>query len=559
MADNVATMYVDTCITRRGGKTYTRHLLRENYRDGKKVKHRTLLNLTPFGQEEVEAIRLALKLKGRLKDLLADHGKLRLRQGKSVGAVWVLYCVAKRMGIVEALGKQEAGKRALWQVLARAIEQGSRLSAVRLASSHAACDILDLDRFDEEDLYENLDWLCEQQSKIEQRLFVKLRRRGDIPRIFLYDVTSSYLEGTENELSAFGYNRDGKKGKRQIVVGLLCDSAGNALSVEVFRGNTQDPKTLGPQIRKAAERFGAEEVTFVGDRGMIKGPQVKQLGEAGFHYITAITKPQIEKLLSQGELQMELFDETLSEVITLDGRRYILRRNPHRAEEMAATRADKLECLRQCAKRQNAYLAEHPRARVDVARRKIAEKIDRLNVSGWLRVSTDGRRLVLAEDAEALAEASKLDGCYCLTTDLEPEQAPKEMVDARYRDLAQVERTFRTCKTGHLELRPVYVRRESRTRGHVFVVMLAYRLIAELARAWRGLDVTVEEGLAELATLCTTEVHFGSGSTVQEIPRPRRSIASLLTAAAVRLPAAIPTKGIEVSTKRKLPSRRRTP
>ena len=133
------------------------------------------------------------------------------------------------------------------------------------------------------------------------------------------------------------------------------------------------------------------------------------------------------------------------------------------------------------------------------------------------------------------------------------------MVDARYRDLAQVERTFRTCKTGHLELRPVYVRRESRTRGHVFVVMLAYRLIAELARAWRALDVTVEEGLAELATLCTTEVHFGSGSTVQEIPRPRRSIASLLTAAAVRLPAAIPTKGIEVSTKRKLPSRRRTP
>ena len=169
-------------------------------------------------------------------------------------------------------------------------------------------------------------------------------------------------------------------------------------------------------VTTAAERFGAKHVVFVGDRGMIKGPQMKELGDAGFNYITAITKPQIETLLVQGEIQMELFDETLNEVITHDGRRYILRRNPLRAEEMAATREDKKASVRQLAEERNTYLAEHARASVEVASRKVAKKITQLKLGGWLSVAADGRRLVLEENAEALAETSKFDGCYCLTT-----------------------------------------------------------------------------------------------------------------------------------------------
>jgi len=575
-------MFVDRCkYTTKYGKTHVRYLLRESFRQNGKVRHRTILNLTPYGEEAALAIQYALKHRRELAQTAKRLPGATVRQGLSVAAVWLLFQLAGELGIVKALGETREGKLALWQVFARAIGQGSRLSAVRLASEHAACDVLDLDSFNEDDLYENLDWLTANQSKIEQRLFKKLaskrqsaqKEKGQSVKkdqsgcrssetIFLYDVTSSYFEGEHNELAAFGYNRDGKKGKRQVVAGLLCDEDGVPLSVELFRGNTQDPKTMGPQVRKAAERFGAEHVVFVGDRGMIKGPQMKALGDAGFHYITAITKPQIERLLAQGEIQMELFDETLNEVISHDGRRYILRRNPLRAEEMAASREDKRASVQRLAEKQNTYLAEHPRASVEVASRKVAEKIERLRLGGWLSIAAEprnpaGRRVVLREDTEALSEASKFDGCYCLTTDLTAKQASKETVHDRYKDLAQVERAFRTSKTGHLELRPIYVRLESRTRGHALVVMLAYRLVMELARRWRELEVTVEEGLHSLATLCAVEVQLGHSPAANEIPQPRASVSQLLLSAGVSLPAALPHKGVCVSTKKKLTSRRK--
>jgi transposase len=178
------------------------------------------------------------------------------------------------------------------------LDQGSRLSAVRLAGQHAACAILGLAPFDEDDLYANLDWLAEKQESIGKHLAdLQPETSKDI---FLYDVTSTYLEGAQNAFAAFGYARDRKQGKRQIVIGLLCSGEGTPLSIKVFPGNTSDVKTFSSQVRKAAVRFGAERVTFVGDRGMIKAPQIAELGAAGFHYITAITKAQIETLLNTG-------------------------------------------------------------------------------------------------------------------------------------------------------------------------------------------------------------------------------------------------------------------
>ena len=244
-------MYVDQCKT---GK-YTRYLLRESFRDDGKVKHRTIANLSHCCPEEIQAIRLALKHKDDLAALASMADDITLEQGLSVGAVWTIYGLARQLGIIDALGNSRQGKLALWQIMARLIDQGSRLSAVRLAASHAACDILGLEVFDEDDLYENLDWLCENQGCIEDRLFKQMYPNKP-PMLYLYDVTSSYLEGTENELGAFGYNRDGKKGKRQIVIGLLCNDLGQPLSIEVFKGNTKDIKTFGNQIRKVADRFG---------------------------------------------------------------------------------------------------------------------------------------------------------------------------------------------------------------------------------------------------------------------------------------------------------------
>jgi len=432
-------MRLDTIHKTVNGKTYTSHLLRQAYRDHGKVRHRTIANLTGCLEEELAAIRLALQHKGDLTQLASLRENLVLKQGLSVGAVFTLDAVAKRLGLHHALGNSQEGKRALWQVLARVIDRGSRLSAVRLAASHAACDVLGLDVFDEDALYANLDWLHEHQETIENRLFRRLHPNGKA-KLFLYDVTSSYLEGTDNELAAFGYNRDGKHGKLQIVIGLLCDEEGWPLSVEVFAGNTVDTSTFASQVRKVGARFGGGTVTLVGDRGMIKGPQIDLLEatEGEFHYITAITKPQIESLLKIGQLQMQLFDEELAEVTDVeDGVRYVLRRNPQRAAEVAAGRQDKVRVIEKLVSQQNAYLAKHPRASVAVAMGRVRKKIEQLRLSTCFSVSSVERTLTWPRDEAAWQERSKLDGCYCLKTDLKGEEATKELVHNRYGSSAE--------------------------------------------------------------------------------------------------------------------------
>jgi hypothetical protein len=470
--------------------------------------------------------------------------------------VWVIVETARRLGIEQALAGGFAGQLALWQVVARVLEQGSRLSAVRLAQVHAACDVLGIRRgFDENDLYANLTWLSEHQEAIEKRLFVK-RRGQQKPKLFLYDVTSSYLEGEDNAYGAYGYNRDGKKGKKQIVIGLLCDEQGAPLSTEVFRGNTQDPQTFAAQVKKASERFGCERVTFVGDRGMIKSGQVEDLSQAGFHYITAITKPQIDTLIEARLIQMGLFAAEVCEV-ERGGVRYVLRRNPIRAEQLAASRADKQATVEQLRGGRERYLDQHPRAKVATAEKALHAKIAQLKIEAWLQVQTQGRSLKLTVNQSALEEASRLDGCYVIKTDLPESAASKQVIHDRYKDLTQVEQAFRTCKMAHLELRPINVRTAEHTRGHVLVVMLAYLIRRELSQAWTSLDVTVEEGLHQLQTLCTTEMKVDGAASCLRIPTPSTPVTDLLKALKIRLPQALPHTETPVVTRKKLPTRRK--
>ena len=548
-------MYVDTSTVQQKGKTYTRHLLRESYREDGKVRHRTIANFSGCSDQEVEAIKLALRHKENLKELVSLKESLELRKGPSIGAVWLLYCLARELKIEEVLGTGRQGKLALWQIMARVIEQGSRLSAVRLASYHGACDILNLEAFDEDDLYENLDWLSENQGRIEDQLFRK-GYGGNPPVLYLYDVTSSYLEGMSNALGAFGYCRDGKRGKKQIVVGLLCDALGQPLSIEVFSGDTQDLATFGSQVKKVAGRFGQGEVVFVGDRGMIKTPQVEELRGHGFHYITALTKPQIESLLRKGVFQMSLFDVQLAEVISSEGERYVLRCNPVRAQEMAHSRKDKVASIEKAVNQYNQYLKEHRRANVEVGRRFLEQKTQRLKISDWIFLDVENRMFSVRVHDAALAEVSKLDGCYALHTDLSAVVANKEAIHDRYKDLTLVEKAFRNCKTVCLEMRPIYVRLEDRTRGHTFVVMLAYRLIQELAKRWSSLNLTVQEGINQLATLCSEEVLINGKPYCHKIPQPDKPLEILLETAGVRLPTVLPNKGVHVATKRKLQERR---
>jgi len=548
-------MYVDTSRITRGGKTYARHLLRESYRAHGKVLHRTIANVSHCSEAEIAALRLALRHKEDLEHLGTIQDAITLKQGLSFGAVWTVYHVARRLGIEKALGTTRAGKLALWQVMARVIDQGSRLSAVRLAMSHAACDVLGLDTFDEDTLYENLDWLAGAQAAIEDRLFVQRTKTTPVS-LFLYDVTSSYLEGTHNALAAFGYNRDGKKGKLQIVIGLLCDEEGHPVSIEVFPGNTQDPQTLAAQVAKLKGRFGVHEITFVGDRGMIKSQQIEDLAQQGFHYITAITRPQIEKLLRTETFQMELFEQELAEVLADEGVRYVLRRNPVRAQEVRENRQAKLATLQALVAKHNHYLKEHPRADAPGALQKLVARAKTLRLSDWVELTLEERAITLTVNASGQQEEAKLDGCYVLKTDLTPAQAPKEMVHDRYKDLASVERAFRSCKTVHLEMRPIFLRLEERTRAHAFVVMLAYQIIRYLASCWSAFDVTVAEGLQALTTLCLVEVAPPNAPSYHCLPTPRDTIARLLHSADIKFPKAFSLSGTRVSTKKKLQSER---
>lgn len=541
--------------TKDGKVSHLCTLLRESYRENGKVKNYTIANLTHCKPQEIAAMRLALKYKDDLT-VLKSLDSIEVTQGMSIGAVWVVYEVARRLGIEKALGTERAGKLALWQVTARVIDQGSRLSAVRLAQIHAGCDVLGIrEGFNEDHLYRNLSWLADNQKQIERRLF-QARRKGKKPELFLYDVTSSYLEGVCNELGDWGYNRDNKMGKKQVVVGLLCDETGIPVSVEVFPGNTRDFDTFGNQVKKAAQEFGCERVTFVGDRGMIKSKQIAELKDSEFYYITAITKPQIDKLLKTGVFQMGLFDKELCEV-EYEGVRYILRRNPQRAEEITCTRKGKKELIRKLVQKKNKYLSEHPRAKVNTALKEVNNKIERLKLANWLKVEADGRMLQLKEDEDVLAEEAKLDGCYVIKSNV-PKEVDKQIIHDRYKDLAEIEQAFRTCKTAMLEMRPWYVWTEESTRGHALVVMLSYLITHYLQHVWVNLDITVEEGLKYLSTLCSIKMAIQDGEACHRIPTPNQTIAALLTNANVRLPNVIPHLGACVVSRKKLRLRRRS-
>lgn len=531
----------------KSGKIYRSILLRKSYRENGKVRKRTIANLSHCSFEEIKAIELALAHKKDLTDLGSFSSSVKTEEGLSFGGVWVLYQVAKTMGIVKALGNDHNGKLALWQVLARILEQGSRLSSVRLAETYALSSALSIKKgFNEDDLYKNLFWLSQNQEKIEDTLFKNQKYDSSL---FLYDVTSSYLEGTENALADWGYNRDGKKGKKQIVVGLLCSKNGDPIATEVFKGNTNDTTTFASQVEKTKERFGCKDVTFIGDRGMIKKGQIETLFEHGFHYITAITKKQIETLVKRNVIQYELFDDNVCEIIE-DQIRYILRRNPIRAQEIQNTREEKTISVRKLLEEQNKYLLEHPKAKDTTAIKRIEHKIKQLKIEGWMTVKSENRRLQLIIDEQELKEESKLDGCYVIKTDLKKETIPAKIVHDRYKDLALVESAFRTSKST-IELRPIYVRSEASTYGHVLVVMLAYMIIRKLDQSWSKLYLTVEEGLRSLNTLTLQEITLKDKYTFQQIPEPRRQNKKMLEALKIELPKILSKNEVSVVTRKR--------
>jgi len=539
------------------GKAYTSLLLRESYRVGSAVKSRTLAVLTRLPAQVLAAVRRAIAQPADSLSEVAEASanSLRLRTAESFGALWAVDQIARQLGIKTALGVTHQAQLAYWQVLARVLRPGTSLLAmVRLAGTCAAAALLGWRlAFSEDDLYTNGTWLEGRHAIIERRLW-QARPAPPQDQLFLYDVTSSYLEGDYNALAAWGYNRDHKEGKKQVVVGLLTDSRGEPLSVQVYRGNTSDLKTFAEQVHKIKKELGCEGVTLVGDRGMIRSEQKAVAQKADFHFVTALTKPQIQKLLADKVLQLELFEEKVQEVLGEDGRRFVLRRNPVRQEELQRVREQKQKAVEARLQKANTYLQEHPRAKVATQRRRLTAQLQQLKVQDWLQLSVKKQRLVLTRDEAALKAAAQLDGCYVVETDLKAPQADKQIIHDRYKDLALVERDFRTLKSGHLDFRPWFVCTEDNTQAHALTSLLALKIRRHLEQAWWPLEVTVEEGVRELEQLCVQElVHPQSGQVVaRRVPDPSPRQAQLLDALKLSLPATVSEARVSVGTRKKI-------
>jgi transposase len=515
-------------------------LLRESFRQKGKVKTHTLANLSSWDPARIEALRRALR--GDFDHFADDDPTL----GPIFGILYVLSKIAEELGIASALGKSRLGKLALFLVLARVAHQGSRLSAVRWAEDHAVAEILGLIKFDEDDLYAALDDLCIRQEKIEKALYERyLNRKKSPPALFLYDVTSSYLEGEHNELGEYGYNRDGKQGKLQIVIGLLADNEGEPLAVRVFSGNTADPTTVTDQIKLVKERFGVEELIFVGDRGMVKSKGKQALNDAGLRYISALTDPQIRRLLAEGTLQLGLFDEKVCEVET-NNVRYMLRKNEAEAAKEKHRLQDKLAKLEMKIEKRNKQVQDSKRCHPEAGCRQLQPWIVRHKLTDLVELRLEGQTLTLAKNEAAIERALELAGCYVVVSDVPKEKMTSQEVHDSYMALQKVERDFRAMKTGLLEVRPIFVRKKSRTRGHVFACMLALKISREMESRLRAVfgttdsnryAITLPDALAALNRLCFLNYAIDIKTTVTRLPKPDARQKEILAALAISMPA----------------------
>lgn len=447
--------------------------------------------------------------------------------GPCYGLLAGLHALARELGLVRAVGETTRTQRlALYLIYARLAFQGSRLAAARASEDHAVREVLAVGAFDEEDLYVALEYLAAHQRAIETALAPKATKDA----VFLYDVTSVYFEGQENELAAFGYNRDGKRGKQQMVAGLLTAGAGEPLAIQLYAGNTSDPPTFLDAVEQLKGRFGTEEIAVVGDRGMIKALGQAALGAANFRYVTALTDPQVRTLLQTGVLQMELFEDQPAEV-TVGPKRYVLRCNPQTQARERARRDDQWTLVWEWLVARNAAVAQQPRCSPASSLRGAQARVTKYRLGGWVSVRLEGRQVVWTADAAAREQVAQLDGCYVVVSDLPVAAANTQAVHDRYLDLTRVERDFRTLKTGLLEIRPVFLRKADRTRGHAVVSLLALKLARELERRVAPLGLTVTDAVERLKgvrLVCLGEAALGLWRLAASYPAAQTEVLRVL-------------------------------
>jgi DDE family transposase len=457
-------------------------LLRESYRQGGKVRKRTLCNLSDWPAAYIEGLRGVLK-GGTV--IPAERDAFTVIRSLPHGHVAAALVTARNLGLDRILGA--GGNRFRDLILAlligRILEPASKLAAARALSPATAAsslgDVLGLGEVDEDELYAALDWLLERQPAIETTLAKRHLTNGTL---VLYDVSSSYMEGRCCPLARRGYSRDGRKGTLQIVYGLLCAPDGCPVAIEVFDGNTADPMTLAAQIEKLKQRFHLDHVVLVGDRGMITQARITEdIKSAGLDWITALRAPAIKALVESGALQLSLFDQRDIASITapeFPGERLVVCRNP----DLAAERSRKREELLIATERDLAHI------RAAVARRRdplrgtadialaVGKLINKHKMGKHFDLDIADAAFSFARKTAEIAAEAATDGVYVIRTSLPAEACDDTATVRNYKSLALVERAFRCIKTVDLHVRPVYLRLADRVRAHVFLCMLAYYL-----------------------------------------------------------------------------------
>jgi hypothetical protein len=484
-------MYVETVPNRDSRPAI---LLREGWREGRRVRKRTLANLSDWSPQKIEALRRLL----RDEPLVAPSEAFTIERSRPHGHVAAVLGTLKKLGLDRVLAARRSPERdrAVALLVARVLAPDSKLATARALDAESTTstlgEMLGLEAVEAEDLYQAMDWLGARQDKVEKALAKRHLHDGTL---VLYDVSSSYFEGRTCPLAAIGHSRDGKKGSLQIVFGLLCNADGCPVAVEVYQGNTGDPTTLKDQIEKVRNRFGLSRVVFVGDRGLLTSARIREelAPVEGLDWVSALRAEQIRKLAEDaGPLQRSLFDQTeLAEMQHPDvpSERLIACMNPLLAAERARKRQDLLQATERELEKVAVATRREKRALrgQDKIGLRVGKVLGRFKMAKHFEIEITETSFTYRRKQKAIETEAALDGIYVLRTSVAKEALGAKDTVRVYKDLAKVERAFRCLKTVDLHVRPIHHRLEERVRAHVFLCMLAYYVEWHMRRAWAPL------------------------------------------------------------------------
>lgn len=469
-------MYVSVIKKKQGGKIYRTTLIRESYKENGKVKHRTISNISKLPSEQIEQISAILAGDGQF--LRSDE--LETTASREHGASAAFLDLGRRLGIDKLLYTRHEPWRddLMALIVGRIVHQGSKLhlSNLHMDSSlwelcgHPFGEAIDV----RQHCYAPMDKLLERQKSIQKNLAKKHLDNGCL---ILYDITNTWLEGEydDSQIVDFGRGKGGKRGYKQIAIGLVADRRGCPVAVEVFNGRTSDQVTVKEQAERLAHDYGVEDIVFAGDRGMLTPKRIDEVNEQGFKTLTALTHPQVSKLLENNVIQPELFDEReIAEVVDPDDSevRYMLCKNPYTMRKETATRQSLIQAV-------SGKLEEITKVKKKRERKKVCARIGALlakyKVGKFFEWTVDRNgKVEWAVKNELVEKERALDGCYIVRADVQPERMNKDEAVSSYKSLSGVEKAFRNLKTVSLEIRPIYHKTDDRIRAHVFLCMLAY-------------------------------------------------------------------------------------